>query len=112
RYRMAIPTCLARTVTLTEFFDTIVGGRVELRAIRDKGKALGRLYGGDYQGFVDKFNGKANLYFGVLPRTNPDTCGVLWTDIDFKTSNEATARALLSEFRPTPHIVVATGGGL
>lgn len=102
---------------LKQFFDAVVGGRVELRAILPDRKGIaGRLFGGDedqQRQFIKQYNGKANIFFGVLPRPLPDEVGVYWADLDFKHyESEEAARGTLAAFTPKPHIVVGTGGGL
>jgi hypothetical protein len=99
-------------MTISEFFKTVVDGRVELRAIVEGKGAVGRHFGDDFDQFIQDHQGKAHIYFGVLPRPIPDTAGVLWADIDYKMIPEPEAREKLKNFEPQPHIVVASGGGL
>lgn len=108
-------------MTAQEFFDIVVRPDsskkrwVELRAIHPSFKNQPRLFGGDLQRFIDQYNGAANVYFGVLPRVAgvlPDSSHVVWADIDYKMSDEETAKKRVFDFPVAPHIIVSTGGGL
>jgi hypothetical protein len=99
------------------------GGLVDLRAMRGDRCTLELYAADDHRGianFLELFDDH-NLFFGVASRRalgagggadNLQSLGALFVDIDFKTSDEAEARARLAAFPLAPTLQIASGGGL
>ena len=114
---------ITQTATLADFFAALFPGAeglIELRALPSGAQGF---FARDDLDAVDRFlrdQGKQDLYFGVAYRRTPgsgklENCGKLYAlfcDIDFKSTPEPEARALIEKFPLKPSIVVRSGGGL
>jgi hypothetical protein len=113
-------------ITRTQFLNMLFGGsegQIHLVAIQPEVSAVDVRVRTTFLEGVEKFIGtwaNRNIYFGVATRRTEESgtlenCAALnavFAEIDFKDSDEATARLKLAAFTVPPSVVIFSGGGL